>query len=621
VDLWYPLVFVNRGPGALDNRGDAFLTVLGALAPGRSDDDALRELNDRAVALYEAYPDVNWRDGIPLQLGFERLTALTTAGVRSRLYLVLGAAALLLAIACTNVIGLFVVRGTDRAMEFAVQSALGASRRQVVAQFLAESLMVVAVGAALGFVLAHGIVAAIAAFEPGSIPRMGEVSVDLRVFAVLAASTGLLGLAIGGIPAVIATSGDPARRMVGPRTASVGRRHLAVHRATVVVEGALAMILLFGSGLLLNSFVRLARIDPGLPEDGVVTVAVQMPGTERTSADRMRIYRDLLDRVRGLPTVEAAGVATFAPFPAFFKGAPIAVDPQPSGGPPEGLVAALQFVDGGFFSALELAVGKGGRVFSSRDVTNGEAVAVVNETLARRAFGTTDVVGKRVRVAGSIGGGEPNWSTIVGVIEDVHMFALDAPVEPQLYLPHSADLVGPPLVLAVRATSDPLRLVPLVRKMLQEVDPTIPLGDATTIHDRIARVHMEPRFYTLLFGSFAALALGLAGVGLYGTLAYLVRARGREFGIRQALGAKQVTLFIGILRHGIALAAVGIVLGIAGALALGRLLSGLLYEVVPNDGLTLILAASVLVLTSIAAGWIPGRRATREDPAIVLRSE
>ncbi len=609
VELWFPL---GRIADPLDERGDAFLQMI---ARGRLETDVAAieaELRDIGAQLGVEYPAVGERRFWVADL---RERTLRDAGLL--LWLLLAAVTLLLVIACVNVAGLLLVRAGERSREIAVRSALGAGRARVARQLLTESVLLSCAGGLGGALLARAGIALFRGFAPADIPRLAEVGLDVRVLAFALATSILTGLVFGLAPALQAVRADIATRLRAGELAA--RRGLFGHRARsafVAAQAALALVLLTGAGLIVNAYVRLSTVAPGFEPNGVAWVDVELPDRRYPSADaRLSFFQTLLDRVRAIPGVQAAGAIHGMPLdgnrslttmlPEDF----VAEDPER---PPR---LPFHSVLPGYFHALGIPI-LDGRDVTDADGPGGLRVAVVSATFARRFWSGERAVGKRFRF-GDIAR-DDSWVTVVGVAGDVRHHGLAQEPEAMVYVPY-AQVPRALLALVVRHDPAAATVLPTLRETIWSYDASLPLDDFGTLRQRLRGSLAEERFRTWLLAGFAAVALLLSCIGLYGAMSQFVRARRRELGIRVALGAERHDLRRLVVGHGLRILAFGLLLGLGASLAATRTLSAFLFGIASTDPLTYALGCGTLAVAALIACWIPARRAAVVDPARTLR--
>lgn len=616
VEVWYPLSFVERGEDPLSNRADPFLTVLARLAPGFSPSDAAAEMERFGDVLVREHPVENGRVR-PFEIGVVTLRESTLGNVRSRIALFGGAVLLLFLAALSNAAGLLLGRVAQRGREMAVRRALGAARGRIVRQVLAESAVLAGLGCGLGILLAMGGLRIFSAVQAGSLPRADGLGMNLRVLAFAVVATVLVAFLVGVVPGLRASrlrSADALRSGTRHTGASAGR----FRRALVVVETGLALMLLAGAGLLMNSFVRLSNVPLGFEPDDVVTMEVFVGGWYATSADRISIYRRLMERLDESDAVQAASVTTDLPLGLSKLTTAWATDlGHPDQGGPSA-DAGFHYVAPGYFATLGIPLLPGGRDFTDRDIDQRTDAAIINRALSVELFGGQDPLGQRVSF-GSLNGSRP--LTVVGVVGDVRHQGLDIGRDFEIYVPHNGGFIGPPLNVLIRSDRPLEVLVPVLRSAVRAVEPDLPIGRIAPLSDRVRAASSTPRFHAWLTVLFALSAMAIAVTGLYGTMAHAVGQRTREIGVRLALGADAGRIVKLVLGGGMSLSLVGIGLGLAGALLSGRALAGLLFGITPADLPTLLGVALLMAAVQLAACLLPARRAAALPVARTLRAD
>ncbi|HEY7529426.1 MAG TPA: ABC transporter permease [Gemmatimonadota bacterium] len=625
VEAWVTTAPLVRADPDLLRRGNHWLAVVARLRPGATPESARREMLGLARALREENPD-SFDDGVDLTPLAEEVVG----GARRPLLLLLGAVGLLLAIACANVAGLLLARGAWRGREIGIRAALGAGRARLVRQLLVESVVLALAAGAAGLLLANWGVEALLSLSPASLPRLDEVGVDGRVLAFGIAVSTLTGAAFGLLPALHASRQDPAALLgEGALRTTAGPRRARLARVLVVVELALAVVLLAGAGLLARSLSGVRGVDPGFDPRGVVLASVSLPTSVYAERERwVAFFDDVLERLRAHPGVTAAGVVTDPPLSGSGRQTGLRIEgaPQPPPGqqPP---LTDIQVVSPGYPDAAGIQLVRG-RTFEPADGPDAPLAALVDEVLVRRYWPDTDPVGRRLALDDDESG-RPRWREVVGVVESVKHYGVDLDAErraggelvrPTVYLPHRQEPESS-MTIAVRTDGDPAAVVPVLREAVRAVDPAQPVGEVRLLRDLMADSLGPRRLHTVLLGGFAVAALLLAAIGTYGLVAQAVARRAREIGIRIAVGARDEDVVGMIVRQGAALATAGAAAGLAAALGATRLLEGLLFGVGARDPVTLAAVVSVLVAATLLASWIPARRASRIDPIEVLRSE
>jgi putative ABC transport system permease protein len=530
--------------------------------------------------------------------------------------LLLGGVGFVLLMACVNVSNLLLARSVARQRELAVRTALGAGRSRLLQQAFTESLLLSLIGAAAGLLVADRATRLFIALAPADLPRLGEIAPDWRVLmftAVLAAATGL---GVGLVPAFVASRGDVqgALKDAG-RTASGGVARRRLRSALVVAQIALAVVLTVGAGLFVRSFTRLIEVDPGFRSDGLLTMQITLPTAMATPDARRAFYREMFARLEGLRDVRAAGGTTRIPLGSTNVTTRLAVEGRPT---PPGEMPEVEFRRAmhDYFQTMGIPILRG-RAFSAEDGPDSPPVVVVNETLARRVWPNEDPIGQRVRMGSNATG---PWSTVVGIIGDVRHSSLDTPPAAELYAQY---LQAPPAApfLVVRTNGNPASLAEAVRAQLRQLDKDLVVYDMRTMVQIRSASVAQQRFVTTLVAVFGITALLLAAAGVYGVMALVVRERTAEMGIRLALGAEPSHVLTLVVRQGLRLAVLGVAIGISAAVALAPVLGGQLYGVATRDPLTLASVPILLLVVALLASAVPAWRATRVDPALVVRSE
>ena len=607
-DVWVPIS--HEPKWLLESRGLQGYTVLGRLRTGSSAERAQRKVMTVAAALAAEYP----RHNAGWTIRLESLQRALAGDTRPTLLLLFASAAILLLVASVNLASMLLARAAARQREIAVRRAVGAGNGRLVRQLLTESLVLAGLGGCLGVVGALWGVQAWRVFweNPGGSPA--PVHVDWRVVAFALCITGATALLFGLMPAMrIARAGTAEALRSG---ATTGGPRLT-GRVLVAGEIALALMLAVGGSLLVRSLLKLQGVDPGFDSAGVMTARISLPeATYREPQRVIAFYRELLREVERLPGVEVVGAADAVPMMAGGGGSyGFHIQGRPTAGPQEWPIASWASATPGYFRALGIRP-VAGRLIAESDDTSRSDVVLVNQTMARTFWPDGSPVGARI----TFDADQKDWLEVVGVVNDVRSEDLGAPPKPQVYVAH-AQWGDPALSLVVRTAGDPLQLIRPIQAIVGRLDPEIPVAEARTMDDAIGASMVPERLRTAIFGGFATLALLLAAVGIYGVMAYLVVQRRREIALRIALGAQRLDVVGGVVRHSLALAAPGIVLGLAGAFAASRLLRGFLYEVAPTDPWSLVLVCSAVAILVAAAALAPARRAARTDPISTLRSD
>lgn len=597
------------------SRGSRFLRALARLAPGVGIDEAQADMTRIAAALASEYPDSN--QGILARV--VPLHEEVLGGVDRPLYLLLGAVAFVLLITVANVANLMLARGAARGHELAVRAALGAGSGRIVRQLLTEALLLAAAGGAAGVLLARLGVEGLIAAAPEGLPRTDAVAVDGTVLAVAACVSLVAGLGFGLFPALRARrpAVDAALRSSRGDSAGVGSH---TRQALVAVQIAVALVLLIGSGLLINSLARLLAESPGFDPEGVMAVRVRLGGKYAGVDEQERFFDALLERLDSHPAVAEATVTFLAPF----SGANIAGSftrvgkPEPAEG--EEPSAAVNFVAADLFDVLRVPI-RSGRGFEPDDTRGSEPVAVINEAAARMFWPGEDPVGQELRLHVSVDAQEPDVPRrIVGIVADVKHRTLESAAPPMLFAPAAQRPTSSMFVL-LRGREGFEGLAQALRQVLDDLDPNVPLSRVETLTEMIGATVARDRFAAWLLSCFAAAALLLGCVGVYGVVGYAVTERTGEFGVRIALGARSADIHRLVLRDTAIVAAIGLGAGVLGSLALGRFLDGMLHEVSAADPATFGAMTGLLLAATFLAAAVPARRAARVDPLTSLRAD
>ena len=612
-ELWAP---VSQGV-ALTARRAHYLNVIARLKPGVGREQAQAEMDRLAAALSRQYPEANADRGlrvVPLQ---EQVVG----NVRPALLVLLGAVVFVLLIASTNVANMLLARASARQKEVAIRTALGAGRWRLVRQLLTESLLLALAGGTAGLLLALWGTDLLVAFGPSDLPRVKEVAVDGRVLAFTFAVSVLTGLVFGLVPALQASRPELNETLKeGGRSATGGVARRRVRSLLVVTEVTLSLVLLIGAGLLLKSFFRLRAVNPGFNPQNVLTMQLDLTGPNYQKGSQVIPFHDqLLERVKALPGVEAAATTSFVPIApdADFARLSFVIEGQ-TPDPADRPVAFYNAVSPDYFRTMQVPVLRG-RAFDEHDVRGSQGVAIVNETLARRYFSGSDPVGRRITLNDE-GPKEVDWATIIAVVKDTKPRELAGEPVAEMYMPY-AQQPEPNMALMIRTEGSPEAVAAAVRREVLALDRGQPVYSVRTLPAVMSEAVAAPRFRTLLLGAFAALALVLAVVGIYGVMSYAVTQRTHEFGVRMALGAQGTDVLKLVVGRGMALALAGVLLGLVASFALTRVLAGLLYGVTPTDPVTFACVSLLLMTVALAACLIPARRAAKVDPVVALRYE
>lgn len=612
-DLWLPLhawTQVSKSRDVFTSRQSVWLIGVGRLEPGRVASQAQAELASIAARLRAAYPKESDLDGVrvaPLSL----IPGDGRAVVGAFMLVLFVVAGLVLLVAAANVAGMLLARAVRRRREIAVRIALGASRGRLVRQLATESMLLGLGAGAAGLLLARSLVSALMSLVPKvPVPLLVHPVMDARVLVFAIFLTLLVAVLVGTLPAFESVRPDlvPALKIDTGATA----RRQRVRSVLLVSQLGVSMLLLVVAGLFGRSLVRARAVDPGFTTHGIDIVSLDLELAGYDSTRGMAQAQALLDESRAVPGVTHAALSAMLPLSGSAMGfGPLAIDGHPAPGGEDGWTADWNVVTPGYFVTLGVPL-VAGRAFTDADRTGGADVAILNETFAKRVFGTTNVIGRTLR-------NERRVITVVGVARDAKYRSLDEPSLNYIYVPLS-QWYRPGTNLVVR-TSNERTVAPALRRLVANLDPHLPILDQQTMEEATAMSLFPQRLAALVSGSLGAVALALATLGIYGVIAYTVAQRTREIGVRVALGATRGTILGMVLRQGLVLAGVGICIGLAAALAATRLLADFLFGVPPTDLLTFFGAAALLVIVALVASWVPARRAAASDPMIALRSE
>jgi putative ABC transport system permease protein len=610
VSLWV------ADPGAASERDLHFMHTYWRLKPGVQLAQAQAEIAQADHRLAEEFPDTERERGTVLMPLHESLVG----NVRSALLILFGAVGLVLLIACANFAMLLMARAVARQRELMIRASLGARNGRLIRQRLTESTLLALVGGAAGLIAAKAGTTSLLALKPAELRHLDTIPMDARVFLFVFAISLLTGMLFGLLPAWSASRGDIAEALrESARTTATGVSRSPLRSFLVTAELALALILLAGAGLLIKGFLRLRSADPGFNPANVITMYLQLPGTRYPQIPMQTNFRrELLTRINAFPGVEAAMI-TDLPLAGNYVDHRVVIDGQPTpavGAEPE--VQTLS-VMGNYFGVMQIPV-RAGRDFSAMDREGQPRVAIVNEAFARQLLPGQSPIGTRIDWARN----EPHeWMTVIGVAGDVKHSGLNQPVDPAVYAPFSQndEAWRKFMTLVIRTRVPEASLVEDVKRQVWSMDSQIPVSGIQSMDDLLAVSVAEQRFNMLLLGSFAALAVALAGVGIYGMVGYRVNQRTHEIGVYVALGAQQRDVLRLVMKDGVKLGVLGIVLGLAGAIALTRVMVSLLFEVKPTDPATLIGVALLLAAVAMLACYIPARRALSIHPMTALRRE
>ncbi|HLF82557.1 MAG TPA: ABC transporter permease [Blastocatellia bacterium] len=612
-DLWRPMIlgddFVNK------TRANHQLSVMAKLKPGVTRERAQSEMTAIAERLEQSYPDSNQGIGVKVV----PLNEQVVGNVRPALWVLMGAVALVLLIACANAANLLLARSSARQKEIAIRTALGASRGRIVRQLLTEALLLSMTSAVVGTLLSLWGIKAMLSLSRETLPRAYEISVDGRVLGFTVVIALLTSVIFGLTPALQASKINLTDSLKeGSRGLSGGQRLNHVRSVLVISEVALSLVLLIGAGLMIKSLASLLKVDPGFKPDNTLTMQIALLGSKYPSANQqIAFFQDVTHRVETLPGVQSVGLISSAPLSGGVYAGGFSIEGRVATSEADDFVADRRMISPEYFNALGIPLLKG-RGFTDRDDQTSTGVVVVSESWARRYLPSEDPIGKRIKLGGR--NSTRPWLSIVGIAGDVRDTALESDARPCVYIPYP-QFPSSAMTLVVRAAFDPKLLISGIRDEVWAVDQDQPVTDVKTMDQYVAASVLPRRFNAMLLAVFASLALVLASVGIYGVMAYSVTQRTHEIGIRVALGAQSSHVIRLIVGRGMALVLTGIAIGIAGALALTRVMTSLLYGVSATDPLTFAGLSVMLAAVALLASYIPARRATKVDPMIALRCE
>jgi predicted permease len=619
-EIWVPLDLKASKLMGIDtaNRGAMILEVLAKLRPGVTLSASQSDLDTINARLEQEYPETNksWNASIvPLQTQF-------TGDVRPALIVLMGAVGCVLLIGCANAANLLLARSVTRQREVAIRLAMGASRLRLIRQLLTESILLAVAGAALGLAFAYGANRLLIGLSPATIPHIGESSVDAQVLGFTLLVAILTGVIFGLAPALQSTGQKLSEALKeGSQAAAGGFERLRLRNLLVICEIALSFVLLIGAGLLLKSFARLRAVNPGLDTHNLLTVWIRLNATRYPDrATRPAFFKQVLDRVAGLPGVQSVAVIDAPPWSGTVGSYTFEIEGRPPVPAAERPFASDHVVSPNFFRTAGIPL-LAGRTFTDADDAQHPGVIVINEALARRFFPNEDPISKRINFLDPPAA--PMWLSIIGVVGDVHYGALSEEPGADVYASYLQPypvFASSYMTLVLRA-SNPTGLVSAIRHEVMAVDPDQPIGAVKTMDDYLDSSMSRQRLSMVLLGIFAALALVLAILGIYGVISYSVGQRTREIGVRMALGAEPRDVIKLILGQGARLAVLGAIIGLGFAFGFARLMSGLLYGVSSSDPATFGIVALVLFGAALLAAYLPARHATRVAPTAALRHE
>jgi putative ABC transport system permease protein len=613
MDFWTTIALDTQGPTPMTSqRGVAYLDVIARLKAGVTPVTAQTELAGIQAALNRQYPGSGHK-GIRILRELDAVVG----EMRQGLFILFGAVGLVLLITCVNLSNLSLAKASSRTKEISVRKALGATQAMIMRQLLIESLLFATAGAALGLVFASWSIQLLTRLAPGELPRVMESSLNLQVLAFTATVAIFTSILLGLIPAFQGGHGELAASMKeDSRSGTESRVQLHLRSGLIVTEMAFAIVLLVGAGLLLRSLLSLQKVDPGFAKDHVVTFGLDLTYDHARKVD---FYNRLLAKIRATPGVRSASAALPLPLEADDMKTSFDVEGHPTK-QSERLVTTLHIIDRDYFHTLKIPLLRG-REFTLQDDASGATPSVIiSERLARQVFHSDDPIGRRIRPDVGTGDSGTPMRVVVGVVGDVKAEGLGAPTIAESYVPYS-QLPMMDMSVVVRTEIPPGDLLPTLTTEVQALDPSLPLLHVKTLDDYVSDSVGGTRFEAVLLGIFAGLAFLLTAIGLYGVISYTVARRTREMGIRLALGADRMAITKMIVTDGTLLACLGVVIGLAAAFLLTRLVAGLLYSVGPTDPLTFVCAPIALITIAVLASYIPARRAANVDPMVTLRQE
>jgi predicted permease len=610
VELWT----ARYDPDMAGSRGAHYLRVIARLKPGVSQAQAQSEMSVIAGRLEEQYPDTNTAASAKVEPVLETLVG----DVRPALIVLIGAVACLLLIACANVANLLLARATTRHREMAIRAALGAGRARVVRQLLTESLLLATIGGAIGLALAAAGLRLLVGLTGEDLPRSGQIRIDAVALGFTLLISLLTGLLFGILPAAHSGKDLAENLKEGGRGSTEGARRNRLRGVLVVAEVAIAIVLLSSAGLLIQSLRNLQQVPPGFNPQNVLSFTVGVSDAKYNTVQQARFFRDLIARMKLLPGVRSASGVYPLPLSTDRVGVTFETEGRPmaKGDLPSSEYRAVG-VD--YFRTMGIPVLKG-RDFTAQDDNGSVPVIVVNELFAQRFFAGEDPIGKHIKPGISVDDSKPAMREIVGVVGNIKWKSLSADVTPEYYVPESQVPLDT-MAIVVRTENDPRSIAGAIRGEVSSLDKDVPAYDVRTLQEYVEKSVAQPRLNTLLLVIFAGIAMVLTAIGLNGVISYSVTQRTHEIGVRVALGARRGDVLSMVVRQGMTLTAIGIGLGLAGAFALTRLMTSLLYGVSATDPVTFLLISILLSAVALLACIVPARRATRVDPIVALRYE
>lgn len=611
-DVFLPLPIADSDR---TNRGGEDYNIFARLKPGVTVAQAQADMDVIAAQMKRQYPE-NYPANGGLTLSVVSLLDQVVGDIRRALYVLLGAVGFVLTVACANVANLLLARAAVRQKEIAIRAAVGAGRGRIIRQLLTESVLLSLIGGLLGLGIALAAVKAMRVYGSANIPRLPELGIDGRVLAFTFFVSLLTGVVFGLVPALRASRVDLNEVLKDGARGSAGAGHHRIRNLLVVAEVALSLVLLIGAGLLIRSYQRIQNASPGFNPRGVLSLRLSLPASRYPTPESVfNFFKQFGERVRQVPGIESVGTNLVLPLSNYTAAwGPITVEGYVPKAASELIISNERFVSADYLRTMGIPLVKG-RQFDERDIKGAQEVAIVNEQFARRFWPNEDAIGKRIQR-----NGKGPWRTVVGVVRDDKEVNLEN--EPLMAVFHPIEQFNiRSRYFVARTTSDPERAIQAVAKEAHALDPELPVYDASTMEERLYSSLAKRRFAMLLLGVFAAVALTLAVIGIYGVMTYWVNQRRHEIGIRVALGAQQRNILQLVIRQALALVAIGIAIGLAGAFALTRVMASLLFGVSATDALTFVLISLLLGGVALLASYLPARRAAKVDPMIALRYE
>ena len=619
IELWAPLAISYQNA----DRNLHNIQVVARLASGVTQTQAQAEMSTIAARLAAQYPEFNTGWGVALV----RYQDLVVLNIRQALTILLAAVGVVLLIACANVANLLLARSAARSSEIAIRLALGASRGRLIRQMLTESILISLIGGAIGVVIAAWLTQALIGLNSQGIPRAAEIGVDGRVLGFALLASALSGVIFGLIPALQASNPNINETLKeGGKSAAGHGRGNRLRSLLVVVQVALAFTLLVGAGLLIKSFSRLQDVSVGFNRERLLAMQISLPPAQYTDgASVIGFYTEATRRLSALPGVNSVGGISQTPLASGGPQFIFSVEGRPLPSPADAPMASYRIITPGYFQTMGIPLVKG-RTLTEADDQRALQAVVINQNLAEKMWPGEDPIGKRMTVGVPLPNEQPDWAIVVGVVGNVKHTTLAGETGMQMYQssaqsPFLTGGLGRTMNFLLRTDIAPTTIADSARKAFAGLNPTLPVSNVKTMENIIYDSVAPFRFNVFLLGLFAAIAMALTLVGVYGVMNYTVTQRTQEIGIRMALGAQPMQVRRLFLRQGLILSSAGLFFGLAGSLGLMRLISGLLFNVSANDSTTLLAVGAGLVLTTLAASYIPARKATRIDPIIALRRE